>query len=339
MVDAHVSRRGLLVGAGALAASAAVAGCGGNSSEAAPGSAAKGPRTGNGTYVEVLAFAGNPYFFDHKLGIETAGKELGVETQFLGPADFDLEKMLQTMDETIARKPSGILVVGFDPRLKGQIEKALEADIPVIGVDADLPGAQWLSFLGTGNPEAGRLGGTELARQLGNTGKVLLLTVTGQHNLDERIRGYREVLESSGIEVVAVANDKGDPTVAASAVSAALRKHPDLAGVGAVAAAGGAGAATALKEAGKTGQVKIVSMDRDAENLQGIEEGAIQASVAQQTALMTYLGIKLLHQYQTSNLEITSDNTAAGLTGLPPYVNTGTTLITKDNVQYFKRGS
>ena len=106
-----------------------------------------------------------------------------------------------------------------------------------------------------------------------------------------------------------------------------------------MAAAGGAGAATALKEAGKTGQVKIVSMDRDAENLQGIEEGAIQASVAQQTALMTYLGIKLLHQYQTSNLEVTSDNTAAGLTGLPPYVNTGTTLITKDNVQYFKRGS
>ena len=78
----------------------------------------------------MLALTNLPYFIDHRLGLEFAGKELGVKTKFVGPVDYDMTAMINTLEQTIAEKPAGILVVGFDPALKPSIDKAAEAGIP-----------------------------------------------------------------------------------------------------------------------------------------------------------------------------------------------------------------
>jgi ribose transport system substrate-binding protein len=292
----------------------------------------KSPKTGNGHYVEVSAYNSAPYFYDHKLGMDMAGQLLGVKTEFTGPDKFDLPAMVNTLEQKVAQNPSGLLIVGFDPSLNPLIAKAIAQGTPVVTVDADLPTSQRMAFLGTGNFAAGVLGGNKLASLIGSPGKVLLISITGQTNLTERVNGYKSALSAKGFTILPVANDAGDPTKAAAAVTAALATNPDLAGVGCVEAGGGRGAATALKEAGKVGQVKIVSMDRDAETLQAIQEGSIQASIAQKTAMMTFLGTLLLWQYQQITVPITKDNKAANITQLPNSVDTGAELITKDNV-------
>ena len=116
------------------------------------------------TYVEVLALTNLPYFIDHELGLEFAGKELGVKTKFVGPVDYDMTAMVNTLEQTIAEKPAGILVVGFDPALKPSIDKAADAGIPIVTLDAEVYGSKRLTFLGTGNVNAGKVGRQDAGR-------------------------------------------------------------------------------------------------------------------------------------------------------------------------------
>ena len=41
-------------------------------------------------YIEVACNSNLSYFYDHMLGCETAGKELGVRTEYVGPASTTL---------------------------------------------------------------------------------------------------------------------------------------------------------------------------------------------------------------------------------------------------------
>jgi ribose transport system substrate-binding protein len=290
-------------------------------------------------YIEVSALGGLDYFYDHMLGCEMAGKELGVRTEYVGPTDYDMNAMIAAFEQAIAKKPNGIVVVGFEDTLVPIVDKAVDAGIPVVTVDADLPTSKRLSFVGTGNYTAGYTGGKYLAEALGGKGKVALMTKPGQSNLEERIRGYQEALATyPDIEIVQIADTQSDSIVAAQAAGTLLQKYPDLAGIACVEAAGGAGAATAVKEAGKVGQVKIISMDRGEDVLNDIEAGVITASVAQQTALMPYYAIQILMNVNNSNVAITSDNKAAGVSGVPASIDTGVIIIDANNAKYFKRG-
>lgn len=289
-------------------------------------------------YIQVSALGGLDYFYDHMLGCEMAGKELGVKTEYVGPVDYDMTAMIAAFEQAIAKKPNGIVVVGFEDTLVPIVNKAIDEGIPVVTVDADLPTSKRVSFVGTGNFTAGFTGGQYLAKEIDGKGKVVIMTKPGQSNLEERVRGYEEALAAfPDIEIVQIADTQSDPIVAAQAASTLLQKFPDLAGIACVEAAGGAGAATAVKEAGKVGEVKIISMDRGEDVLADIESGVITASVAQQTALMPYYAIQILMNMNNSKVEITSNNQAAGVAGVPAAVDTGVIIINAENAQYFKR--
>jgi len=295
--------------------------------------------TSNQLYIEVSALSSLDYFYDHKLGMELVGKALGVRTQYVGPADYDMAAMITVFEQAIARKPNGIVVVGFEPSLNAIVDKAVAAGIPVVAVDADLPGSKRVAFVGTGNFQAGFQGGIKLAALIGGKGKVALMTKPGQSNLEERIAGYKAALAKlpPGIEVVQVADTQSDPTIAAQAATTLLQKFPDLAGIGCVEAAGGSGAATAVREANKAGQVKIVAMDRGNDVLEQIKGGVISATVVQQTALMPFYAVQILYNLNNVKIPITSDNAKAGVSGVPSVVDTGVIIVDATNCDYFMR--
>ena len=289
-------------------------------------------------YIEVSALGNLDYFYDHKLGMEMVGKELGVRTEYVGPAEYDMNAMIAAFETAISKKPNGIVVVGFEPSLDPIVQKAIDAGIPVVTVDADLPTSARIAFVGTGNYNAGKMGGEKLAELIGKTGKIAIMTKPGQSNLEERVAGYKEALSQyPDIEIVQIVDTQSDPIVAAQAATALMQKYPELVGIACVEAAGGAGSATAVKEANAVGKVKIVAMDRGSDVIQGIEEGVISATVAQQTALMPYYAVQILYNLNNSKVAISSDNKAADVPGIPTYVDTGVIIIDKGNAQYFKR--
>jgi len=102
-------------------------------------------------YIEALALTNLPYFIDHRVGLEFAGKTLGADTKFLGPVDYDMTAMVNTMEQVMAENPDGMNVVGFDPALKPAIDQIVDAGTPLVTLDAEVYGSKRLTFLGTGN--------------------------------------------------------------------------------------------------------------------------------------------------------------------------------------------
>ena len=78
------------------------------------------------------------------------------------------------------------------------INKAVEAGIPVMTWDSDSPDSSRFTYLGVSNYDGGRAAADLLVRAMGEEGKVALLTgVPGALNLEERIRGFEDVIAES----------------------------------------------------------------------------------------------------------------------------------------------
>jgi ribose transport system substrate-binding protein len=310
-----------------------LAGCG-----QAPSPAAKATGKRPDLYIEVSALGNLEYFYDHKMGMKKAGELFGVQTDYTGPTEFDIGAMVASLELAIARKPAGLVVVGFEESLTPVVNKAVEAGIPVVTVDADLPRSKRIAFVGTGNFNAGYQGGVKLAELVGGNGKVALLTRLGQSNLGERVEGYKSALAKyPQISIVQIANTESDPVKATQITALLLQRYDDLAGIACVEAAGGAGAATAIKEAGRIGKVKVVAMDRDNSVLKYVAQDIIQATVVQQTALMPVYAVAILFQLNHLEVPITSNNAEAKVSGVPNTIDTGVIIVDKTNSKYFVR--
>jgi ribose transport system substrate-binding protein len=302
---------------------------------AGPQAVAAGPAQ---HYVLITAVTGAPYWIDSKQGFYDKAKELGVNALFAGPPTVDANAEIESINRAVAQKVDGIVVCAVADSVAPAIDKAVEAGIPVVCADADSPSSRRFSFIGTGNYNAGYRGGEELARLLGGRGEVALMYIPGWDNLIQRVQGYKDGLAKfPDIKVVKVGNDKGSQTEAEKECRAILQAFPNLAGFGCVAAVGGQGAAVAVKQAGRAGKVKIVAMDRDEATLQFIQEGVIDASLAQRTYMMTYLALQMLYDVRNDRIKFTKDWRGIGVNPLPPVVDTGTFVIDKSNVASFRR--
>jgi hypothetical protein len=52
---------------------------------------------------------------------------------------------------------------------------------------------------------------------------------------------------------------------------------------------------------------------------------------------MPFYGLSILYQLNHCDIPITTDNTAAGITGTPRVIDTGTILVDRNNCEYFMR--
>ena len=145
-------------------------------------------------------------------GFQKAAAEFGVTADTRGPGNFDPQAEVVEFRKVVATKPAGILVsVASSQLLAPEIDAAITAGIPVITMDSDSPESKRLYFIGTNNLEAGRLGGHRVAAVLNGKGNVVFFTNPGQPNLDERLKGYKDVFSSyPGIKVADVFDIKGD---------------------------------------------------------------------------------------------------------------------------------
>jgi ribose transport system substrate-binding protein len=294
--------------------------------------------TSDELYIGVYCLGDLEYFYDHKIGLQAAGEMMGVKTKYVGPPDYDINAMITAFEAAIAQKPAGIITFGAENSLMPIINKAVDEGIPVVTVDGDVPTSKRVSFVGTGNYNAGYLGGKKLAEALSGTGQVAILTEPGVDLHRERERGYQDALaEYPGIEVVQVGDTKADPVHTLQVVNAILQKNPNLDGIGCTDAVGGAASATALEEAGLAGKVTVISMDRDRQVLEKITKGIITGTIVQKSAMMPFLALQVLYNIHHAAVEITTDNAAADISLAPNFIDTGVKFVDKTTAQYYIR--
>src|SRR4030043_492064 len=110
----------------------------------------------------IAAATGAPYWIDSKAGLYDKAKELGVKAIFTGPQTVDVNQQIDAINRAIAQHVDGIIMVPMADSVTPAINKALDAGIPVVCADADAPSSRRYSFIGTGNYNAGSMGGEKL---------------------------------------------------------------------------------------------------------------------------------------------------------------------------------
>jgi ribose transport system substrate-binding protein len=241
------------------------------------------------------------------------------------------------MEAEMALMPAGMLVVGWDAALADTINKVMDAGIPVVTIDADVPASNRYTFIGTGNYLAGVESAKLMGQLLGGKGKVSASYNPSLSNVSERAKGFKEYITANfpDMQILADIDSQSDSALAAKAAAAVIQANPDIAGIACFDATAPTGVATAVREAGMTGKILIGGVDRNTTDLDMIKEGVISYSIVQKTALMSYLGVKLLHGLNHYPLPIVNDNAAAKMVPLPAVVDTGTSVIDKNNVDLF----
>jgi ABC-type sugar transport system substrate-binding protein len=289
-------------------------------------------------YVWLSANANLPLFTAHDHpALRLVGQELGVKVQVAGPNSIDIPSLVAAIEQTAARKPAGMMVVGWDPSaLVPPINKAVESGVPVVCVDADVPASKRVAFIGTDWYDLGvRQGEAMVKAAAGRRGKVALLGLIEQAIDQQAFAGFRSVAEKAGLAAMEPQQDKGNQAEAARVAAAIIQANPDLVGIAGFDSESGPGMGQAIKEAGKAGRIVATCVDAEEQHLRLVKEGVLTAAIGQKRELFTYMGVKALFELRHSKLRLTSDDKAAGVTPIPVNYNTGTYTVTRENVELF----
>ena len=277
-----------------------------------------------------------PYWKTVNAGFTKAATEYGVNARLDGPDDYNAPAELDAFRKAVAAKPAGILISVADAvTFREDIVNAVEAGIPVITVDSDAPTSARLFFIGTNNVSAGHLGGQRLVEKLHGKGNVVFYSIPGQPNLDERLRGYKDVMaDHPQMKIVDVLNVKGDPGIAFDQTRQYLAKTgaDKVDAFVSLESSSGPAIADVLKREKATDRL-LIAMDVGPDTLNLIKDGSIDATVSQKPYTMGFVGLALLDQIHRHHPDRFQNNYVVdSFSRYPMFVDTGTALVTKDNV-------
>lgn len=327
------------IGAGAAAASA-FTGCekrepAGSASPLSPVAKVAHP---NEEYVWLSASANLPLFTRHdRPALLLAAAELGVKASVAGPNSVDIPGLVAAVEQVAARRPAGMMVVGWDPSaLVPSIDAAVAAGIPVVCVDADVPASRRFAFIGTDWYEIGVRQAEAMVRSLaGRKGRIALLGLIEQEIDQKAFAGFRSVAEKAGLACMEPQQDKGNIAEATRVAAGIIQGTPDLVGMAGFDSESGPGMAQAIKEAGKVGRIVATCVEAEESHLQFLKEGVLSACVGQKRALFTYLGLKALYDLNHAPIRFTTNDKAAGVFPIASNYNTGTYTVTRETVDLF----
>jgi len=292
----------------------------------------------NERYVFVATNINLPYWQEAQAGFLDAAKSLGVKAELTGPTSYDPAGEVGIFRQVVGQHPAGICLSAARPDIfQAEIDKAVEQGIPVVCVDADVPNSKCVLYIGTDNVKAGRESVKRMASLVSGKGNIVVISIPGQHNLDDRVAGVADALKNfPALKLAKILDDKGDLRNAFDQVYALLNKKEKIDGIICLEATGGPGAASALHQFSLEGKVPIVAFDKDPETLSLIENGAISSTIAQKPYVMSYYGLKFLDDLHHNAVREFKDWHTAPASPLPSWVDTGTAVVDKSNLAAFR---
>ena len=294
------------------------------------------------SYVFAAGVLGHPYWNAAYQGFDYAAQKFGVDIKRVGPQDWNPPAQAEAVEQSIAKKPDGIIAVLWDGSSIPPIKKAMAAGIPVVVVEANLPDSGAMAFIGLDNYQAGADTAKELIKLGGEGGKVVALGNWGASNTDAKYKGFSDYLAAhSKWTILGKVDDKGTTNPAIEAAKSLLNTYNDATGIVGLDSSSGTGLGLAAEELGvDISKLTIVVNDREDAVLDYIHKGVIGASILNKTALEAYMAIELLEAYNDSKIgladvPISTNNKSAGVTPMPENVFMGTVVVDKNNVEYF----
>ncbi|GAA1862497.1 ABC transporter substrate-binding protein [Asanoa iriomotensis] len=315
-----MKRKSTAIVAALAAVALGAAACG---SDTDGGSSAGGGSNGNYKLAFVQGVAGDAFYITMECGIKEEAAKEGATVTVQGAQKFDPTLQTPVLQSVIAAKPDAILIAPTDVSAMQQpIAQAKAQGIKIVLVDTTLndPSVA-VSAISSDNSAGGKAAFEAIQKLAPNGGKVLGVGVQpGISTTDARDKGFADAAKAdSKFTYLGVQYSQNDPAKAASIVSAALQKDPDIVGIFASNLFSAQGSATGIRQAGKQGQVNVVGFDAGPEQIKALQDGTVQALIAQQPGDIGVQGV------QQAIKALKGESNEAN-------IQTGSTIITKDTI-------
>ncbi len=291
---------------------------------------------------------GLPYFTTCAKGAEEAAKELGnVELIYDGPTDGSPEKAASMVDRWALRGVDVIAVSPNDPEVLGQaMKKARQKGIHVITWDADAAAdtREFLVNQATAKDIGYALVDT-MAKDIGGDepeGEVAIVTATlTAANQNEWIKYMKERLAKfPKLSLIATEPSNEDQRLAFQISQDLMKAHPKLKGIFGISSVSFPGAAEAVKQAGKAGQVLVTGLATPNDMKAYVHEGTVKSVVLWNTIDLGYLTVRAAEALAAGKLKAGDASIEAGRLGTRKIdgdqILLGKILVfTKENIDKF----
>ena len=251
--------------------------------------------------LRLVFVGGTPdnYWSVVRLGCDFAARQLpDVDLDFrylengTTPAQQDLVNALVT------NGVDGIAISPIDPGSQTVFLNKIAASTVLVCADSDAAQSKRQCYIGTDNIAAGWQAAELLKAALPQGGKIVLfISYANAENTRDRIQGIQNGLSASNIQIVEAMVDGAASDIAQKNAEDALTKYPDLAGMACLNGYQGPAVLTAVRHAGKNGQVKIVCFEDYSATLDGIAAGDIYGTIVQNPLKIGFQTIVRLEKY------------------------------------------
>ena len=223
----------------------------------------------------------NPFYIAMRRGMEARATELGWRTRFV-TANEDVVAQNNGVLDLIAQRVSGILISPIDARAtRAAYEAAAGANIPIISIARHADSPQQSAFVAMDEVGIGRDIARWMLRAINNAGEVAIIAgPQGAATFRNLATGFNEVMTASpGVRIVARRDIALTREEGLRVAQDLLVAHPNLKAI-----YGGnddiaLGAAQALGQAGRTGQVVVTGLNGIPPALAAVRRGDIGLTV------------------------------------------------------------
>lgn len=320
-------------------------GCSGDKRAQTEGKSGETPPTAEKITVAMLPKKkGVPYFTSCSEGAEEAAKELGVELIYDGPTSGEAAEAVKMVDQWTAQGVDVIAISPNDPAvLSPAMKKARDAGIKVITWDADAePDAREFMVNQATAKDIGYALVDTMAKDLGGEnaeGQVAIVTASlTAANQNEWIKYMKERLPTyPKLELVAVQPSNEDQKLAFSVTQDLMKAYPNLKGIFAISSVAFPGAAEAIKQAGRTGQVQVTGLSTPNDMRTYVKDGVVKSVILWSTKDLGYLTIQVAKALKDGSLKTGATEIKAGRLGAKKVEGDqvllgGILVFTKENI-------
>jgi ribose transport system substrate-binding protein len=234
----------------------------------------------------IQGVAGDGFYVTMGCGMQAEAKKLGSSVNIQGPAQFDSTLQNPIIESVTASKPDGIMIAPDDVSAsRPPIAQAMAAGIKVALVDTTLTDPSGaITQISSDNTAGGADAFAAVKQLVPGGGQVFVVnTKPGISTTDERTAGFAAAAKAdSKYTYVGVQYDNDTAALAASVTLAELQKNPGIVAIFATNLFSAEGAATGIRQAGKSGKVKVIGFDAEPDEITALQQGTVQALIAQQ---------------------------------------------------------
>ncbi|MDQ6793372.1 MAG: ABC transporter substrate-binding protein [Chloroflexota bacterium] len=266
-----------------LVVSVLAAACSSSGSSGAPGGSSGGAKP----YIPIISKGFQHQFWQAvKKGAEEEAAKDNVTITFEGPEnESQVDKQMEMLQTALNKKPAAICFAALDSKAAiPLLQKAKDANIPVIGFDSGVDSPIPVTTAATDNIAAAGTAADKMGELIGGSGKVGVIVhdQTSRTGIDRRDGFINEMKKKyPNVQIIGPQYGGGDQLKSTDLTKTMIQGNQDIKGIFGANEGSAIGVLNGVKELGKNGKIVVIGYDSGQAQIDAIKSGVEAGAITQ----------------------------------------------------------